>query len=171
MAVVFLGLGSNIERERYISAGLDALERLFGELDLSPVYDSPAIGFDGQPFFNLVVRVRTDLPLAQLATTLRHLETEFGRPPNATRYSARQLDIDILTYDDLVGAFGAVTLPRDEILRHAFVLRPLAELAPDITHPLDGRSYAQLWRAFDSAAQPTRRVDFSWRGRLISRAG
>ena len=169
MATVYLGLGSNIERERYITAGLDALQRLFGEVALSPVYDSAAIGFSGQSFLNMVTRVQTDLPLGELARTLRRLETEHGRPENATRFSSRQLDIDILTYDDLAGTFGDITLPRQEILENAFVLRPLAELAPDELHPVDGRSYAALWGVFDQSAQQLARVDFSWQGRLISR--
>lgn len=171
MNTVYLGLGSNIERERYLLAGLDALELLLGELALSPVYDSRAIGFDGQPFLNMVVGASTSLPLAELATRLRHIETEYGRPANATRFSARQLDIDILTYGHLAGEFGGVTLPRGEILENAFVLRPLAELAPRACHPVDGRSYAELWAVFDQASQALTRVDFSWRGRWISRAG
>lgn len=171
MARVFLGLGSNIERERYITAGLDALERLFGDMALSPVYDSAAIGFEGRPFLNLVAAVSTEMPLAELAPTLRHIEVEHGRPPNATRFSSRQLDIDILTYDDLVGCIDGVQLPRDEILENAFVLCPLAELAPDTLHPVEQRSYAALWRDYDSAAQPLEQVEFSWRGRLISRPG
>ncbi len=171
MTTVYLGLGSNIERERYLAAGLDALQILFGELALSSVYDSPAIGFDGQPFLNMVVGVSTDMPLAEMAARLRHIETEHGRPPRAARFSARQLDIDILTYGDLAGHFAAVTLPRGEILENAFVLRPLAELAPRARHPVDGRSYAELWAAFDQGSQVLTRVDFSWRGRSISRAG
>lgn len=170
MTRVYLGLGSNIERERYLAAGLDALQRLFGELALSPVYNSPAIGFDGQPFLNMVVGATTQWPLAELARQLRQIETEHGRPANATRFSARQLDIDILTYGELVGEFAGVTVPRGEILENAFVLRPLAELAPEARHPVDGRSYAELWAAFDQGSQPLNRVDFSWRGWQISRA-
>ena len=170
MAHVFLGIGSNIERERYITAGLDALQGLFHELALSSVYDSPAIGFHGQPFLNLVASVHTELPLADLVAQLRHIEVEHGRPANATRFSARHLDIDILTYDDIVGTIGAVTLPRDEILENAFVLGPLAELAPDRLHPVVGRSYRALWDAYDQASQPLHKVDFMWRGRFISAA-
>jgi 2-amino-4-hydroxy-6-hydroxymethyldihydropteridine diphosphokinase len=85
MAQVFLGVGSNIERERYISAGLDALHGLFGKLDLSPVYDSPAIGFQGQPFLNMVVAVDTGLSVAELAARLRHIEVEHGRPDSGAR--------------------------------------------------------------------------------------
>jgi 2-amino-4-hydroxy-6-hydroxymethyldihydropteridine diphosphokinase len=170
MAQVFLGIGSNIERERYITAGLDALQGLFHQLVLSPVYDSPAIGFEGQPFLNLVAAVQTELPLLEMAAQLRHIEVEYGRPANATRFSPRHLDIDILTYDDVVGSFGSVTLPRDEILQHAFVLCPLAELAPDSVHPVLKQSYRSLWSAFDRADQPLRKVDFAWRGRAISTA-
>lgn len=170
MAQVFLGLGSNIERERYITAGLDALQGLFQDLALSSVYDSAAIGFDGQPFLNLVSAVSTDLPLTALAARLRHIEVEHGRPANATRFSPRHLDIDILTYDDLVGTFGGVTLPREEILENAFVLCPLAELAPDRLHPGVKRSYRSLWADYDGATQRLEKVDFVWRGRAISTA-
>jgi len=163
MATVYLGLGSNIEREHHIGVGLDALDRLFGEPELSPVYDSPAIGFAGEPFLNLVARVQTDASVVALAATLRDLEIAHGRTEDAPRYGPRHLDIDILTYDDLVGRFGHVTLPREEILHSAFVLRPLAELAPDARHPVSKRRYADLWRAFDQASQPLRRVDFRWR--------
>ena len=108
MATAFLGVGSNIERERYIVAGLDALQGIFGELALSSVYDSEAIGFDGQPFLNLVARVETGLAVGELARQLRHIEVEHGRLPGATRFSARQLDIDLLTYDDEVGIIDGV---------------------------------------------------------------
>ena len=168
MATVYLGLGSNIERERYLVAGLDALQGLFGELALSSVYDSVAIGFDGQPFLNMAARVTTDLSVGELHRTLRHIEVEHGRPANATRHSARQLDIDILTYDNLVGVVDGVELPRGEILDNAFVLCPLAELAPDLEHPVLNRNYRDLWALYDWESQVLERVAFEWRGRIIS---
>ncbi len=168
MARVYLGLGSNIERERYLTAGLDALQGLFGELALSPVYDCEAIGFDGQPFLNMVVGIETDLTVRELAAQLRHIEREHGRPDNAHRYTPRQLDIDILTYDNLAGLVDGVELPRAEILENAFVLCPLADLAPAEQHPVERRSYAELWAAYDRVRQRIERVSFSWRGREIS---
>jgi 2-amino-4-hydroxy-6-hydroxymethyldihydropteridine diphosphokinase len=168
MARVFLGVGSNIERERYITVGLDALAGLFDELALSSVYDSAAIGFEGQPFLNLVAVVNTGLSVAELALRLRHIEVEHGRPVNATRFSPRQLDIDILTYDDTVGIVDGVKLPREEIVENAFVLCPLAELSPDTLHPALKRSFQSLWQAYDQPSQPLTKIDFTWRGRSIS---
>ncbi|MEH6569631.1 MAG: 2-amino-4-hydroxy-6-hydroxymethyldihydropteridine diphosphokinase [Halioglobus sp.] len=168
MAQVYLGIGSNIERERYIVAGLDALHRLFGDFEHSSVYDSDAIGFKGQAFLNMVVAIETPLGIADLAAQLRQIEIEHGRPEHATRFSARQLDIDVLTYDDLVGVFDSVVLPRGEILENAFVLQPLAELAPESVHPERGVPYAQLWDEYGKDTQRLCMVDFEWRGRLIS---
>ena len=165
MARVYLGVGSNIERERYIVAGLDALQRLFGDFDHSSVYDSAAVGFEGQPFLNLVVGIDIQLSVAELAKQLRAIEYEHGRPLNASRFSPRQLDIDILTYDERVGTVDGVQLPRAEILENAFVLQPLAELVPQVCHPIDGRTYADLWAEFDQTSQQLVRVDFEWRGR------
>lgn len=168
MAQVLLGIGSNIERERYIVAGLDALQRMFGDFTHSSVYDSAAVGFEGQPFLNLVVGVQTKLSVVALARQLRAIEVEHGRPEHAERFSARQLDIDILTYDDLVGVIDGVELPREEILYNAFVLAPLAELVPEAIHPVEGKTYAELWGGFDKSSQQLQRVEFEWRGRRMS---
>ncbi|MFT5711590.1 MAG: 2-amino-4-hydroxy-6-hydroxymethyldihydropteridine diphosphokinase [Halioglobus sp.] len=165
MAQVFLGIGSNIERERYIVAGLDAMQGLFGDFSHSSVYDGAAVGFEGRPFLNLVLCVETELELAELAKVLRDIELEHGRAVNATRFSARHLDIDILTYDDRVGMEAGVQLPRAEILYNAFVLQPLAEMAPYSVHPVIGKTYAQLWREYDRSSQQLQRVEFEWRGR------
>ncbi len=170
MVRIFLGLGSNIDRERNIVAGLDALSDLLGELELSPVYDSSAVGFDGESFLNLVVAAETALPVGALARRLREIEFAHGREPGATRFSSRRLDIDILTYGDLTRTTDGVELPRGEILENAFVLRPLADLAPTALHPVTGHSYASLWDAYDEPAQHLRRIDFNWRGKPVSTA-
>jgi 2-amino-4-hydroxy-6-hydroxymethyldihydropteridine diphosphokinase len=110
------------------------------------------------------------MPLGELAAQLRHIEVEYGRPVNATRFSPRHLDIDILTYDEIVGTIGGVQLPREEILENAFVLCPLAELSPDRLHPGVKRSYRSLWADYPRTDQPLAKVDFIWRGRAISAA-
>mgnify|MGYP000155922818 CR=1 FL=1 len=170
MAQVFLGLGSNIERERHITAALDRLATSFGELQLSSVYESEAIGFEGDAFLNLVVRIETSLGVGALSALLKTIEDDNGRCRQGPRFSGRTLDIDILTYGDLVGVFEGVTLPRDEITHNAFVLQPLAEIAPSELHPQLRQSYAQLWADYDKSAQRLWPVDFCWRQRQVSRA-
>ena len=158
MASVFLNVGSNIERERHLRAGIDALRDRFGKLALSSVYESEAVGFAGDPFYNLAVRLDTRLNPAALAGDLRALEYAHGREPNSQRFSPRTLDIDILTYDDHVGHYSGVELPRPEILYNAFVLWPLAELAPEALHPIARRSYGDVWADFDQSSQQIRKI-------------
>ena len=168
MAVVLLSLGSNIDRQRSIVSGLDALRALFGALTPSSVYDSESIGFVGQPFLNLVVEIETDWAVAELARQLRAIEFAHGRPVNPVRGSPRQLDIDILTYDELIACVAGIDLPRAEILENAYVLQPLAELRPSACHPANGVCYGDLWSRFDQSSQRLSLVDFHWRGQQIS---
>lgn len=144
MTRVYLSLGSNIDRDNNIRSGLDALARHFSTLTLSPVYESAAVGFDGEAFLNLVAAIDTDLGVGELARLLREIEADHGRTRGEKKFASRTLDIDILTYGDALGLIEGVELPRDEILKHAFVLRPLADLAPHESHPLLKRSYADL---------------------------
>ncbi|MFV8781067.1 2-amino-4-hydroxy-6-hydroxymethyldihydropteridine diphosphokinase [Microbulbifer sp. SA54] len=162
MARVYLSLGSNINRCEHLSAGLDALVREFGDLQMSQVYESEAVGFEGDNFYNLVAAVETDLPVGELALRLRQIEDDNGRLRSGPKFSARTLDIDILTYDDRAGDVDGVTLPRDEILKNAFVLLPLSELAPDSVHPVEGKTYQQLWDEYDQALQKLWPVEFDW---------
>ncbi|WP_227712570.1 2-amino-4-hydroxy-6-hydroxymethyldihydropteridine diphosphokinase [Marinobacter zhanjiangensis] len=161
MVQVFIGVGSNVDRERYIRAGLNALAREFGELQVSPVYESEAVGFDGSPFLNLVVGVRTGKTVAELSRCLKSIETDHGCQANARRFSPRTLDLDILTYGDLGQPRDGVDIPREEILLNAFVLRPLADLAGGCRHPVDGRTYRELWQSYRSD-QKLWPVDFRW---------
>ncbi|WP_111655778.1 2-amino-4-hydroxy-6-hydroxymethyldihydropteridine diphosphokinase [Isoalcanivorax indicus] len=161
---VFLSLGSNIDREHNIRSGLDALAAAFGRVTISPVYESEAVGFDGDAFLNLVAEIDTDLPVGALAAALREIEAAHGRVRGEKKFSSRTLDIDVLTYGDLVGEIDGVELPRDEILKHAFVLQPLADLAPHATHPESGVSYAALLAEKDFSKQKLWAVHFNWPG-------
>lgn len=164
---VYIGLGSNRERERHIRAGLDALSERYGPLRISTVYRSRAVGFDGTDFLNLVVGFQTVDDVTTLSRFLKDVEFANGREPDAPKFSPRALDLDLLTHGDRVGTVNGVVLPRGEILDNAFVLRPLAELAPDDRHPVDGRTYRELWAAYDRDQQLWP-VSFSWRGEVIS---
>lgn len=157
---VWLSLGSNIERERNICGALRDLAARFGNLVVSRVYECAAVGFDGDPFYNLVVGIETEAAPQELAAAMRAIEEAHGRTRSGGKFAPRTLDIDLLTYGDQVVEQGALRLPRDEILKYAFVLGPLAEVAGPERHPVDGRSYAELWAAFDQAAQPLRAVAF-----------
>lgn len=169
MARVYISVGTNIERRKHVLAALDALQGWFGDLILSPVYESEAVGFDGEPFLNLVVGVDTRLSVGELSVRFKQLEADNGRRRDVPKFSGRTLDLDILTYDDHVGQTDGVELPRGEILKNAFVLKPLADIAPDDLHPVCGQTYLQLWQSYDRN-QKLWTIDFTWQGRVISRA-
>lgn len=153
MTTVYLGLGSNIDPGRHLPAGIAALRDAFGEVALSPVYRTKAVGFEGGDFLNLAARVETVMSPRELKTWLSALEEAHGRRRNLPKYSDRTLDIDILLYDDRVSEpGGGVELPRREILKYAHVLKPLADLAPELPHPLTGRTIAEHWRDFSGDA-------------------
>lgn len=162
MPVLSLSIGSNIDAATNIRVAIAALREHFGELDCSTVYESEAIGFEGDNFLNLVATVDTSERLADLIDFLKALEDRLGRDRNQPKFSGRTMDIDILTYGDNTGADCGITLPRAEITRNAFVLRPLAELLPDAVHSQSGLSFAELWQRFDQASQRLWPIEFDW---------
>ncbi|MEC6745808.1 2-amino-4-hydroxy-6-hydroxymethyldihydropteridine diphosphokinase [Pseudomonas qingdaonensis] len=161
---VYLGLGSNIERERHLGAGLDALAAMLRDMRCSTVFESQAVGIKSGPFFNLVVTGLTDLPLLELDRRLKFIEADNGR--YAPDRKGLPLDIDVLMYGDLHGSFDGLVLPRAEILKNAFVLWPLSLIAPELVHPGVGKSMAQLWQQaqIDQVLEP---VPFTWNGKAL----
>lgn len=148
MARVYLSLGSNVEPQRYLPAAIVALRERFGEIGVSPAYRSKSVGFDGADFVNLAVGLDTELSPEALNDWLHALEDRHGRRRDVPRYADRTLDIDIVLYDALVlDGPGHLQIPRNE-LQHAFVLRPIADIAPQVRHPRSGLSMAELWAAF-----------------------
>ncbi|MGA7966659.1 MAG: 2-amino-4-hydroxy-6-hydroxymethyldihydropteridine diphosphokinase [Gammaproteobacteria bacterium] len=147
----YIGVGSNIDPERHIPAGLRALQNAFGALDISPAYRSPPLGFKGADFINCVAGIDCDLGIAALIGTLKTLESNAGRQSQTTAGS-RELDLDLLLYGKQVIHSEEIILPRPDVLEYAFVLRPLAELAPTFTHPVTGHTLAWHWDNFTGEA-------------------
>lgn len=165
LSTVYLGLGSNIERERHLCAGLDALAELLSDMRCSAAFESDPVGIKSGPFINLVVTGQTTLPLLELDRRLKFIEADNGR--YAADRKGLPLDIDVLMFRDWHGTFDGLVLPRAEILKNAFVLWPLALLAPDLQHPLAGKSMAQLWQEAD-IRQVLAPVPFAWRGKQLT---
>lgn len=145
MALVYLGVGSNIEPQLNVTHGLQCLRERFQVIAESPWYQSPARGFNGPDFINLVVAIEFAGELSELAQQIKQLEKDCGRPDNAQKYTSRTLDIDILLFADLVGEFAGIKLPRTDITQCAYVLKPLLDIAPDIAHPVSQQPYRELW--------------------------
>jgi 2-amino-4-hydroxy-6-hydroxymethyldihydropteridine diphosphokinase len=162
MARIYISLGSNIDRERNTQAGVSALRQRFGELELSSVYESEAVGFDGDAFYNMVIACEVDEDVHSVNRALAEIEDAYGRDRSGPRFSSRTLDLDLLLYDDLVLDENGLRLPREEILKNAFVLWPLAEIAPQLVHPVTGRTYAELWESFDKSRETLAPIDYDF---------
>ena len=155
-ARVYVGLGSNVDRDKNILLGIREMRRVFGGLELSPVYESEALGFHGGDFLNLVISFKTVIPVRDVVLALRAIEDRLGRDRSLPRFSHRSIDLDILTYDDLQIDEPGLQIPRKEILENAFVLRPLQDIAAGTLHPVLKQSYADLWAEMKPGAIATR---------------
>ena len=162
MPRVFVSIGSNIDRENSIRGAVRELAAHYAPLTLSPVYESKAHGFEGDNFYNLVAGFDTAEPIERIKDTLSHIESRFGRNRRENRFSARTLDLDLLLYDDIVRHDSRVNLPHPDIRRYAFVLRPLAEIAPDLRHPETGLICARMWQQFAKTKQEIWAVEFKF---------
>ncbi|MEI8209052.1 MAG: 2-amino-4-hydroxy-6-hydroxymethyldihydropteridine diphosphokinase [Methylococcales bacterium] len=158
----YISIGSNIDKDKHIPASLLALENQFGPLTCSSIYESDAVGFEGETFYNLIVEFNSTLEVKDVAKLLRQIELDNGRERNSQKFSSRTLDLDLILYDDLILNDGRLQIPRDEIERYAFVLEPLAEIAPDLKHPISQLSYGELWDRFDKQNLKQYRVTPIW---------
>ena len=159
MPWIWVSVGSNMDREASIRAGIRTLNERFGALRLSPVYETEAVGFEGDAFLNMVLGFNTELPLDKVRGMLRDIEHEQGRTRDGHKFGSRTLDLDILTYGDLVDE--SQDIPRAEIMRYAFVLAPLADVAPDQVHPGLSKTYDRLWQDFTGNRAGMHRVELA----------
>ncbi|MGE0114712.1 MAG: 2-amino-4-hydroxy-6-hydroxymethyldihydropteridine diphosphokinase [Steroidobacteraceae bacterium] len=154
MPDVYVAAGSNIQPELNLRSALSALKRRVGDLRVSPAYRNRAVGFEGPEFINLVIGFETELTLTEVLSVLQAVENLCGRPRKAPKFEPRSMDLDLLLYGDMVCATHVITLPRPDLLKRAYMLGPLAELAPDLVHPTLKQTIGDLWREFDQAAHP-----------------
>lgn len=158
MPQVYVAAGSNVEPERHLERAVAHLERAFGPLQVSPWYRNAAAGFDGADFINFVVGFETQLPVHEVRARLQQIEQVCGRAREAPKWAPRTMDLDILLYGDQVCAEPGLILPRPDLLRRAYMLGPLADLAPERLHPSAHVTIGTLWRQFDQAAHPLVRI-------------
>ncbi|MCX7084909.1 MAG: 2-amino-4-hydroxy-6-hydroxymethyldihydropteridine diphosphokinase [Methylococcales bacterium] len=158
----YISIGSNIDKDIHIPASLVALKKLFGPLIVSSIYESEAVGFEGDSFYNLIVEFNSSLEVKEAAKSLRQIELDNGRSRNSQKFSSRTLDLDLILYDDLIINDGRLQIPRDEIERYAFVLEPLAEIAPELKHPISRINYATIWLNYDKSQLTQKRVTPNW---------
>ena len=166
MVQIAIAVGSNCERERNISLGLDALQNVFGDLRLSCVYESIAEPNheDHPPYYNLVATAKSTLAVVDIKTILRQIEDQCRRQRNSCNVT---LDLDLLLYGNLVDCINGQALPHPDIERRAYVLRPLMELFPHAVHPVKGETYQRLWQQFPVSLNAIP-VDFIWNGQVVS---
>ena len=161
MPLLTLSLGSNIDADANIRKAVAELRTRFPGLRCSAVYESESVGFEGDNFLNLVTVAETEKPLPDLLREIKAIEAALGRDRSQPKFSSRCIDIDVLTYGELSGEHAGILLPR-EILEHAFVLQPLAEILPDMKHPSTGQTMTAHWVAFDKTGQQLWHRDFDW---------
>jgi 2-amino-4-hydroxy-6-hydroxymethyldihydropteridine diphosphokinase len=146
---VFVAAGSNLEPEKHLARACADIRHSWPDAVFSRAYRNVAVGFDGPDFINLVVGFGTAQPLEAVIARLRAIETQCGRPRYAPKWASRTMDLDVLLYGDLVEKTSEYTLPRPDLLKRPYMLGPMAEIAPDVVHPVEHKTIAVLWREFD----------------------
>ncbi len=158
---VFVAAGSNVEPERHLALAAQELVRVFAPVRFSPAYRNAAVGFDGPDFINWVAGFETVRGVHEIRAELQRIEELCGRRRDAPKWAPRSMDLDILLYGDLCCEEPGLVLPRPDLVRRAYMLGPMADLAPDLRHPVLGLTLGELWSGFDRAAHPMQSVPFA----------
>lgn len=148
MANIHINIGSNQNREKNIANAIDMLKFNFSDIEISDIYSSPAQGFKGDDFYNVGVNAITSLNVVDTSSVLKNIEDKIGRDRSQPKFSSREIDLDLVLYDDIIDQ--EANLPRDDALKYAFVLAPLAQLNADLIHPVEGQTFQVLWQRFQS---------------------
>ncbi|MBQ4813550.1 2-amino-4-hydroxy-6-hydroxymethyldihydropteridine diphosphokinase [Pseudoalteromonas luteoviolacea] len=158
MAEIYISIGSNVDRERHFKNGLTALIEHFPDYVHSNVYESEPVGFSGRNFFNSVFAAKTTKSVEQVCQILKQIEQDNGRTRSDKKFSPRTLDLDLLMYDGMICDKPA-QLPRDEIIKNAFVLLPLSEVAAEVVHPVVGEKINAIWQNYHNPSQKLWKVE------------
>jgi len=146
MPTVLLSLGSNLDPQRYLRSAQQHLHQQFADIIFSPCYRTRAVGFKGNDFLNGAAILETAWSLPELENWLHTLEDNHGRIRDGKRYGNRSLDVDVVYYGQaVIDEAGQRRIPRPEI-KHAFVLKPLADIAPTFIDPVCDLSILELWQ-------------------------
>jgi 2-amino-4-hydroxy-6-hydroxymethyldihydropteridine diphosphokinase len=148
MTAVYIAAGSNVEPEKHLSVALRALAAAYGPLTLSPAYKNKAVGFEGADFINLVVGFNTEDSVVDVRQRLQKIEAACDRPPDAPKWAPRTMDLDILLFGDLVSTEPGLVIPRPDLVKRPYMLKPMADIAPDVRHPMLDKSMRELWENF-----------------------
>ena len=150
MVKVYIGVGSNIDKHIHIPRVIEELTEQFGDIQVSPIYQTKAEGFDGEDFYNLVIGINTDMSAHEVRHYLRELEASHGRVRDSkNQFISRTIDLDQLMYGNQTINHGGVHVPSSDITNYPFVIKPLLDIAPDLIHPVLRVSFAQLWKRFE----------------------
>ncbi len=164
MTEIYISIGSNIDREKNIQRAINLLVAHFSNIKCSNVYESEAIGFDGDAFYNLVVKTKTEESLETALDKLKEIERDCGRGDGSNKpgekFAPRTIDLDLLLFGNKIFHTEHIDIPRMDITEYAFVLLPLSELAPDLQHPELKIKLAELWLSFTGDKNKQKRVSF-----------
>ncbi len=148
MTAVYVAAGSNVEPEKYLSLALRLLAAAYPPLTSSPAYRNKAVGFEGADFINLVVGFNTGQSVTAVRRQLQAIEAACDRPPDAPKWAPRSMDLDILLFGDLVSNEPGLVIPRPDLVKRPYMLKPMADIAPDVIHPTAGKTMRELWIGF-----------------------
>ena len=149
MTMVYIGVGTNVEREIHSKAAIKELSSLTDHCRVSPIYECESLGFDSSPFYNFVVELNITENLSDFSKLMRSIEIKWGRSPTAKKFQDRALDLDILLFGNEV-SLSAPNVPREDIFKYPFVIQPLYDLVPDLIIPMDGRQVKDIWQGMDN---------------------
>ncbi len=164
---VYVAAGSNVSPVESLAKAIAALRQKFPDLVVSPAYANGAVGFKGADFINLAVGFRTELSLAAVLAELHAIERLCGRGRTEEKWAPRRMDLDVLLFGDLVGEYPGARLPRPDLVKRAYMLGPLAAIAPEVMHPTQHRSIGTLWAEFDRDAHPLRALTLPFAGAAV----